>query len=426
MCGIVGIASGYSNGFSPTELDTFKELLFLDTVRGWDSTGVFGVTYHNNVHIAKDAVTGGEFVRTQEYKNLHSDMLMTGIFMVGHNRAATRGTVKPENAHPFWVDDKIILVQNGTYFGNHQHHKNTEVDTEAIAHVIAEEDDIAKALNKINASYALVWYNVHNKTLNLIRNEYRPLFVARTKHGGMLWASEGDMLAYVAGRNKLALKDKPYQIKPHTLVSLDLDTKQKTWGLTNNDLKLERPKSYTHHTNMACGYGTMDDTDNIPWVNHGRCWNQSKATTTTSYIPVGQAVLETCPMYAMSNEEAEAVVAELKEARTKNVLIQLIDFCKASNSPSAQSYYMFGLILSPTMEDTSVPKPVVYWTEIVKNEGEILDLVSDEFFEVSLGTPVTYRQGAASIVTLYAFDRVHRNITILTDKVEATEHAPTH
>ena len=43
MCGIVGIATKQNNGFTSAEGDMFRDMLYLDAFRGWDSTGVFGV-----------------------------------------------------------------------------------------------------------------------------------------------------------------------------------------------------------------------------------------------------------------------------------------------------------------------------------------------------------------------------------------------
>ena len=68
MCGIVGVVSNCANGFSIKEMAMFAQLLFLDTVRGFDSTGVFGVSNNKNVVIHKDAVHGLDFIQTKEFK----------------------------------------------------------------------------------------------------------------------------------------------------------------------------------------------------------------------------------------------------------------------------------------------------------------------------------------------------------------------
>lgn len=240
MCGIVGIIGAYQNGFCSDEQDMFRDMLFLDTLRGWDSTGVFLVSNVGNVSMRKKAVHGPDFLKTPGYNELKQKGWNTGMFMVGHNRAATRGTVNDANAHPFVVDDKIILVQNGTYNGSHKHHKDVEVDTEAVAHVIAENDDVATALQKIDAAYALVWYNVKTQTLNMIRNEQRPLYLAKTSDNGRVFASEIETIYYAASRNKVKLLGTPVLITPGRLYSWTINKKQWSEEECDVDYKFRR------------------------------------------------------------------------------------------------------------------------------------------------------------------------------------------
>ena len=51
MCGIVSLISKRAGGFYNPDTDIFSQMLFADTVRGVDSTGVFGV---NKQHSTKD------------------------------------------------------------------------------------------------------------------------------------------------------------------------------------------------------------------------------------------------------------------------------------------------------------------------------------------------------------------------------------
>jgi glucosamine 6-phosphate synthetase-like amidotransferase/phosphosugar isomerase protein len=219
MCGLVGVISSYSNGFNHSEVGLFTDLLFLDTIRGFDSTGVFGVENTGNVYIHKEASNGLTFLQTKEFKEFKTNLYRDGKFAAGHNRAATRGAVVDENAHPFWVDDKIILMQNGTYKGSHTHLKDTVVDTEAVAHVIAEGTSITESLQKVNASYALVWYNADTGELNLIRNSERPLYLAEFSTSGIAWASEECFLDFAFKRNDIKYTKKPVLIPEYTLVS---------------------------------------------------------------------------------------------------------------------------------------------------------------------------------------------------------------
>lgn len=202
MCGLVAVINKYRNGFSNDQLDVFEQLLFIDTLRGEDSTGVFGVSSDGNVNITKGAVDGPKFVNTSEWKAHRSKAFANGWALIGHNRKATRGSINDENAHPFWVDDKLVLVHNGTLHGDHKKIADTEVDSHAIAHALSENTDVEKVLQGINAAYALIWYDIQNKALKVIRNSQRPLHWVETT-GAVYIASEAEMLHMILSRNKI-------------------------------------------------------------------------------------------------------------------------------------------------------------------------------------------------------------------------------
>ena len=174
MCGIVGIISKSKHRFDNKSLDAFELMLFVDTIRGEDSTGVFLVTNEGNVEIAKQVGDGAQFIRTKEWKEIRSKAFQKGWALIGHNRKATRGSITDENAHPFWVEEKTVLVHNGSITG-HKKFADVEVDSHAIAHHITNSVGKEKALKEIDGAFALVWHDVQNKVLNVIRNDEWPL-----------------------------------------------------------------------------------------------------------------------------------------------------------------------------------------------------------------------------------------------------------
>lgn len=421
MCGIVGVITRFGNGFSMNEAATFQDMLFVDTMRGWDSTGVFGVDNSGNLELNKAAIDGPSFIKTQEFKDFKAAGIRAGQLMVGHNRAATRGSVKDENAHPFCVDDKIVLVQNGTYKGEHKHLKDTAVDTEAIAHVLAEHEDIEDALQRINAAYALVWYNTQTKCLHMIRNDERPLHCARTKGGSFIFASEMETILYAASRNSINLEDRPYLLKPKHLVTFKFHGA--TWELSGKDIKSEynyskysphnkdspyytesasyNNNNYSRHSRIFGGCG--DDIDN-EWDYHTMTWRNGSRlareepkqslshdkrkdnTTTINEIIAQPLVAHYIQCDPKDDQKLLEYVREQSDYSDKNngVIVELFDYYPANKEKDCQLWYVYGHILDPEWPEEE-PAPVIYWMRN-GDEDDAMRYATHSFYRVKIGT----------------------------------------
>lgn len=196
MCGIVGRAGN----LALSDEKMFKIMLLLDYFRGQDSTGVCSVTkggYQTTLKIADDPIM---LFKDNDYE--HTIVGASDAIWIGHNRAATVGATSRANAHPFTVGH-ITGVHNGTL---------TKAGFVDIAAWIAEEYDtdsqtifanIAKhgvdaTIPRLEGAYALVWWDEREKTLNMIRNDQRPLYTCQSKRGEttlLSWASEWEMIA---------------------------------------------------------------------------------------------------------------------------------------------------------------------------------------------------------------------------------------
>jgi glutamine phosphoribosylpyrophosphate amidotransferase len=225
MCGLVGIAG---NLFK-SDVDVFNEMLIADTFRGIHSTGVAAVSVNKAYapSILKSTVPGWEFVtENSRYKDVVDN---TAHILIGHNRHATVGGITKSNAHPFYVNDSIVGAHNGTLTNRLKIHDQSSfgTDSEAALNMMAVKSEL-ETLQTIQGAWAFVWYNYTTNTLNFTRNSQRTLAIARSKNMTRLaWASEGDMLRWVLGRDKRNRNEweDVHELEPNKIVSFEVPAK---------------------------------------------------------------------------------------------------------------------------------------------------------------------------------------------------------
>lgn len=237
MCGIVGLISkDVRMPWHGAEL--FTELLRADTIRGEDSTGVFGVTKTGKIDIMKGDTNGHLFTASSNYNKFKNQIGGNYSIVIGHNRKATRGTVSPHNAHPF-KEKHITLVHNGTIKNAAALNMEVDVDSHAIAHALSDHDCVT-ALSKIDGAYALAWFDQKDKTLNLARNAERPLFLVEYDD---LWivSSEIGLPVWLQGReNRKHLSYKLIPTKEILVFNLT-DLKKGPYEVAYNEYKAWSP-----------------------------------------------------------------------------------------------------------------------------------------------------------------------------------------
>jgi predicted glutamine amidotransferase len=229
MCGIVGAVIKARNGFTKPTEDSFTQMLFADTLRGDDSTGIIYVHNDGGFGIAKEAYAAPYVIDAimdiPEVKQMYS----RGKAYIGHNRKKTVGSISNETAHPFVVNDTFAMVHNGT-LRNHKELADTVVDSEALAIHLSKvltadfnKETFEEAMGKVNGAYAVVAYNQDTDCVYITRNAERPLTYVETTDG-WFWASEGAMLGWILGRNGINLKDVQFKsLAPNSLLTINLD-----------------------------------------------------------------------------------------------------------------------------------------------------------------------------------------------------------
>lgn len=226
MCGIFGIISRTKVGLSSADSDVLKQMMLDTAQRGDDSTGLFITDYQD----PKAAPTGVKVVggphniiyNESLWDEVEKYMQRHGGAVIGHGRAATRGSVNAKNAHPF-QHEHITLVHNGTLQSGvkYDHTNGIEVDSHGLAVAIAEKG-IEEALLGIRGAYAIVVHDQKEGCLYIARNSERPLHIysSDTRHYIM---SEGPFLDVIMARYNKKVKDSSVMyFRPEQLIKFDL------------------------------------------------------------------------------------------------------------------------------------------------------------------------------------------------------------
>jgi glucosamine--fructose-6-phosphate aminotransferase (isomerizing) len=160
MCGIVGILG--REPVAPALIDALKRLEY----RGYDSAGVATL---ENGRLTRLRASG----KLRNLQDKLKETPLSGHIGLGHTRWATHGRPNENNAHPH-ANDRVAVVHNGIIENFRElreeltakgHVFATETDSEAVAHLVAEEmrqgskprEAVAAALARLKGAFALVF-----------------------------------------------------------------------------------------------------------------------------------------------------------------------------------------------------------------------------------------------------------------------------
>jgi hypothetical protein len=182
----------------------FRWMLDFDRWRGMDSTGVAVVNrVTSDIGVIKKAGIPDVLFKEPEFSS-KGVFNGTGKVFIGHNRAATVGTVNDANAHPFHHGD-VVGAHNGTLISTYglEDHTKFDVDSEAIFYNLSKYTP-ESVIPDVYGAYALTWYDKNEDKLFIIRNSERPLFWCRRTDGDVIyWASEPWLLDVVLDKCKI-------------------------------------------------------------------------------------------------------------------------------------------------------------------------------------------------------------------------------
>lgn len=205
MCGIFSVFHNEKT-FNRDVAKLIANLTWVDAIRGHHSTG-FIYEAEGQPDYYKKAISGYDFLQLNFVQKIIDNYHKTP-YLIGHNRAATRGEVNHSNAHPF-QSDHLVGVHNGTLTNHHSLSPigfNHPVDSAHLYAALAK-DGTKDTLPRVNGSFNLLWHDNSDNTIHMVKNANRPYTFAKIKGKDILvGASEKDMLKWLIKREHLAIE----------------------------------------------------------------------------------------------------------------------------------------------------------------------------------------------------------------------------
>lgn len=237
MCGLAGIILGNKKR-TEDDFEWIKEsmslLLIRSQVRGPHATGIAVIRRDGAYQLLKRPIPSIEFVETEEYQDVMSELNDEVTIIMGHTRFRTIGTEsKPNNNHPIRAG-KIVGTHNGTIY-NAQHiakmyciNRFADVDSEVlfrVANKFRNPIQFKSKLNDFRGQMTAVMVNLNSPEIIRIYKGNKPLAIMWIDElDSMIYASNGD---YFESVETDGYTTHDYRFKPNRTIQFNTEKELK-------------------------------------------------------------------------------------------------------------------------------------------------------------------------------------------------------
>lgn len=201
ICGIVGVAGGKLGRLG---VGIFEDLMIVSNLRGRWGAGAAVVT-GEKIMTYKTEWSGVDVIDMKGYRENVGGKVAPST-LLGHTRHPTKGGQTVNESHPHSFKN-VTGVHNGTLTRADGKFVRDDESDSRMFYKHMNDSGAHTAIAYAQGAYCFVWLDHVTRTLNFIRNNQRPMTIAKvhwdTEGQTLVWASEIDFIKLVLNRREV-------------------------------------------------------------------------------------------------------------------------------------------------------------------------------------------------------------------------------